>query len=234
MTVTDGTTTKAGLLGWPVEHSISPAMFNAAFAALGLPWRYEAFPVQPENLAEALHDLSCRALFGVNVTVPHKRAVMRHLNIIEPAARAVGAVNTILISSDNPPLLRGTNTDVTGFEQDLRRALRPGEAQNSRALVLGAGGAARARVRRAALRGWPSAAGRAIRRRSKSANEYRSCGYASSNAARAAANITSNGAAWPVHNRKAAAPCRTNMPNPPTGRAPASSACWSSIVLAGR
>lgn len=141
-----GTTTRVGLIGWPVEHSVSPAMFNAAFDALGLAWRYEAFPVPPDRLAAAVGELVARGVRGVNVTVPHKRAVMSLLDAIHPAARAVGAVNTITVQVGSTVRLHGTNTDVQGFREDLQQWVNPGGERSQRALVLGAGGAARAAV----------------------------------------------------------------------------------------
>lgn len=130
---------RVALLGYPLGHSVSPAMQQAAFRARGLDWRYEAREVAPEALAEAVARLREPDWAGANVTVPHKRAVLPLLDEVDERARAVGAVNTIVNRAGR---LWGTNTDVEGFAADLARlgvrvAGRP-------AWVLGAGGAARA------------------------------------------------------------------------------------------
>ena len=90
--------TTVGLIGWPVEHSRSPAMHNAAFAALGLNWRYVLLPTLLDQLADVVGRIRSGELQGANVTIPHKQAVMPFLDEIDPAARAVGAVNTIAVS----------------------------------------------------------------------------------------------------------------------------------------
>ncbi len=135
-------TTLVGLIGWPITHSISPQMHNAAFAARRMNWRYLAFPVPPERVAEAVAGLPALGLRGVNVTVPHKQAVMSHLDRWTPAAEAIGAVNTIVVDEDRH--LSGDNTDAAGFIADLRaHAVDPA---GKRALVIGAGGSSRAIV----------------------------------------------------------------------------------------
>ncbi len=96
-----GQTRLLGLLGWPVSHSLSPAMHNAAAAALQLDVVYLPLPVMPEHVEEALRGLVALGFLGANVTVPHKQAVMPHLGSIEPAAEAIGAVNTIKVASAN-------------------------------------------------------------------------------------------------------------------------------------
>jgi shikimate dehydrogenase len=134
-------TNLVGLIGWPVEHSVSPAMHNAAFDALHLPWRYDLLPTPPDEVEARLKGLASKGYRGVNVTVPHKQAVMLYLAGMSDAARAIGAVNTIVVQPDG---LIGHNTDGDGF----LAALREGhfEPAGRRALVLGAGGAARAVV----------------------------------------------------------------------------------------
>lgn len=137
----DGHTQLLGLIGWPVGHSFSPAMHNAAIAALGLNMAYVPLPVAPERLPDALHGLAAMGFRGVNVTVPHKEAVLPHLSAVFPAARVIGAVNTIVIGDGR---LTGFNTDWSGFLADLenyRLALYGRDC-----LVLGAGGSARAVV----------------------------------------------------------------------------------------
>lgn len=133
--------TRVGLLGWPVGHSRSPAMHNAAFQALGLNWEYLLLPVAPEYVADAVRGLRAFGFAGANVTVPHKQAVMAGLDEVTVEARAIGAVNTIV---NREGWLVGHNTDALGFLRALREA--GVEPRGCRAVVLGAGGAARAVV----------------------------------------------------------------------------------------
>lgn len=140
-----GKTNMVGLIGWPVSHSVSPPMHNAAFAALGLDWCYVPLPVPIDPAAridEAVHGLRALGLRGANVTVPHKQAVMSHLDWLTPAAQAIGAVNTIRVEDDGA--LSGDNTDAPGFIADLRE--HSVEPIGKRVIVLGAGGSARAIV----------------------------------------------------------------------------------------
>jgi shikimate dehydrogenase len=140
MLTIDGKTRLVGLMGWPVEHSLSPAMHNAAFAALGLDWAYVPLPVPPDRLGEAVRGLVALGFAGANVTVPHKEAVVPFLDRLTPAAQAIGAVNTILVGPGGE--LTGDNTDAAGFLADLRA--EGVEPSGRRPLILGAGGAARA------------------------------------------------------------------------------------------
>ncbi|MGQ9568266.1 MAG: shikimate dehydrogenase [Anaerolineae bacterium] len=137
-----GTTQVVGLIGWPVAHSVSPQMHNAAFAALGLDWCYIPLPVPSEALGDAVRGLRALGLRGANVTVPHKEAVIPFLDGMGPEAQAVGAVNTLVVHEDGR--LTGHNTDVLGVRAALEAAGCP--LRGIRALVLGAGGAARAAV----------------------------------------------------------------------------------------
>lgn len=134
-------TTKYCIFGFPVEHSLSPAMHNAAFHALGIDAHYEKRAVAPDALANAVKNFVADGFSGANVTVPHKEAVMALLDEVEPAARAIGAVNTIVREGDR---LRGCNTDAAGLTESLREASVP--LMGARVVVLGAGGAARAAV----------------------------------------------------------------------------------------
>lgn len=129
-----------GLLGWPIGHSFSPAMHNAAAAVAGLDLVYVGFPVQPARVEAAVKGLAALGLRGVNVTVPHKQAVMPHLDEIDPAAAAIGAVNTILVDRETGRT-SGFNTDWRGFLADLQW-----DPAGLDVLVLGAGGSARAIV----------------------------------------------------------------------------------------
>ncbi|MBW2261099.1 MAG: shikimate dehydrogenase [Deltaproteobacteria bacterium] len=133
---------RVGLIGWPVAHSLSPVMHNAAFAALGMDWEYVLVPVEPGRLGEVLEELRARGLAGANVTVPHKRDVIEHLDRLSEEAAAIGAVNTISAAGDGA--LTGSNTDGMGFLADLRsHGFDPGGVD---ALVIGTGGSARAVV----------------------------------------------------------------------------------------
>ena len=140
MRAIDGHTRLVGVMGWPVEHTVSPAMHNAAFDAAGLNWRYVPLAVQPDRVGEAVHGLRALGFAGCNVTVPHKRAVMDHLDEITGQARAIGAVNTIVIQREGRMV--GHNTDAVGFLRALTE--RGFRAEGKRAVILGAGGAARA------------------------------------------------------------------------------------------
>lgn len=128
-----------GIIGWPVSHSFSPAMHNAALANLGLDYVYVPLPVHPDDVATAVSALPALGFRGANVTVPHKQAVISLLAQIEAGAQAIGAVNTIVVSSRR---MTGYNTDWSGFLADLAAL---GVAVNGRdCLILGAGGSARA------------------------------------------------------------------------------------------
>jgi shikimate dehydrogenase len=137
-----------GILGWPVEHSRSPAMQNAAFQARGLTANYVCFSVHPDDVADAVRGLKALGVRGANVTVPHKEAVIQWLDEVTPEARAIGAVNTIVREVDR---LIGHNTDAGGLTRSLDEADVP--LDGARAVVLGAGGAARAAVVGLARRG---------------------------------------------------------------------------------
>lgn len=127
-----------GVVGWPVQHSRSPAMHRAAFRSIGLDATYDAIAIEPAALHEQLDAIG---LDGFNVTLPHKVAVMDWVDEVDDEARAIGAVNTVVRADDR---WMGTNTDALG----LRRALiESGVELEGRAIVLGAGGAARAAVR---------------------------------------------------------------------------------------
>jgi shikimate dehydrogenase len=132
------------LLGHPVAHSLSPAMHNAAFLALGLPHRYETRDVEPDRLEDFVEALRQDDVLGANVTIPHKERVLRYMDEAGEDARRVGAVNTIVRRAGR---LIGENTDIHGFERAIS-APRPAADgrmfEGGTVLVLGAGGAARA------------------------------------------------------------------------------------------
>ncbi|MCG3174481.1 MAG: Shikimate dehydrogenase (NADP(+)) [Myxococcota bacterium] len=148
-----GNPVRLAVIGHPVAHSRSPAMHNAACAALGAPFRMEAIEVEPSGLPEFIR--RARVEFaGVSITSPHKEAVIPLLDAVNPEARSIGAVNCLFHMGG---LLTGANTDASGFIQACERegGVR---LDGARALVIGAGGAARAVVhglaRRGAARVW--------------------------------------------------------------------------------
>lgn len=138
----DADTTLVTLLGYPVEHSLSPLIHNTAFQAQGVNAVYVATPVHPDALPAGVAGLEALQFMGANVTVPHKEGVRALLDDVSERAAAVGAVNTIVCEDDG---LRGDNTDVEGFLSPLDAAA--GDAlDGAPMLVFGAGGAARAVV----------------------------------------------------------------------------------------
>ena len=138
MTIISGQTRLVGVMGWPVEHTMSPPMHNAAFAALGMNCCYVPLAVPPDKLPEAVSGLDALSFVGCNVTVPHKQGVRAYLADVSDDAQAVGAVNTLFRRDDE---WVGGNSDILGFLKSLEEeGIDPA---NKRALVLGAGGAAR-------------------------------------------------------------------------------------------
>lgn len=147
---------RLGLVGYPLDHSLSPKIHDAALQACGLQGSYSLFPIEAGDV-QGLNDLMARVrsaeITGINVTSPHKQDVIQFLDELMPVASAVGSVNTICLRDNK---LIGDNTDVPGFLSDLKRFLgaetqRPGD---SNALVLGAGGSARAVVHALIHDGW--------------------------------------------------------------------------------
>jgi shikimate dehydrogenase len=135
-------TTLVGILGWPVSHSRSPAMHNAAFEELGLDWRYQLLPVEPERFDSFVRELPARGFAGANVTIPHKLRALALADRPSAVARATGAANTLRFAEG---AIEADNTDVAGFLAALRERA-PAAPEGMDALVLGAGGAARAVV----------------------------------------------------------------------------------------
>ncbi len=129
-----------GVLGYPVAENPTCVMQEAAFAALGLNWRYLTLEVKPENLADAVRGVRALGMRGINLTIPHKVAVMALLDEIAPDAKVIGAVNTVYREGDR---LIGANTDGKGFLRGLRDEAQI-DPQGKHVVVLGAGGAARA------------------------------------------------------------------------------------------
>lgn len=133
-------TARCGVLGWPVRHSRSPAMHEAAYAALGLDgWRYQLLPVPPELFEETVRALPGAGFAGANVTIPHKHAALALADDATESARAIGAANTLTFGADGR--IHADNTDAPGIVDAL-----PAPPEGQTALVLGAGGTARAAV----------------------------------------------------------------------------------------
>lgn len=137
----EGTTGVVGIFGDPVDHSLSPRMHNAGFAELGIDFVYVPFRVSRRHLKDALRSLRTLGVVGVNITVPFKEDAIKYLDSVTPAARAIGAVNTVRPEGKK---LVGDNTDASGFSAAL--SARGFRARRKRVLVIGAGGAARAVV----------------------------------------------------------------------------------------
>lgn len=134
-------------MGWPVSHSLSPALHGHWLARYGIAGRYDAIPVEPVALQAALENLAENGFRGVNLTVPHKEAALEIVDSIDATARRIGAVNTIVVEKDGT--LSATNTDAYGLIENIRAGA--GAALAARfdgrpVVILGAGGAARAAV----------------------------------------------------------------------------------------
>ena len=134
----------AGVMGWPVAHTRSPAIHNHWIAQHGLKGAYVQLPVQPDRLETAIRGLAALGFAGCNVTVPHKVSAMQFMDELHPTARRVAAINTIVVQPDGR--LLGMNNDGAGYIQSLRDADPSWRGDAGPALVLGAGGAARAIV----------------------------------------------------------------------------------------
>jgi shikimate dehydrogenase len=134
-----GKTKICALIGDPVEHTMSPAMQNAAFREKGIDYLYVPFRVKAEGLGKAIDGMRALNMRGLNITIPHKVAAIRFLDELDPLAEKIGAVNTIV---NEEGVLKGYNTDATGFLQALlEKRIEPG---GKNILILGAGGASRA------------------------------------------------------------------------------------------
>ena len=134
----------AGVMGWPVAHTRSPAIHNHWIAQYSLKGAYVQLPVQPQNLEAAIRGLPALGFAGCNITVPHKVNAMQLMDTLHPAARRVAAINTVVVQADGS--LLGVNNDGIGYIQSLRDAQPDWRGDAGPALVVGAGGAARAIV----------------------------------------------------------------------------------------
>lgn len=130
-----------GIFGHPIQHSLSPRMHSASFKSLGLDATYEAFDVPHNQLAQQLDFCMRNNFTGVNITIPHKTAIIPFLTRVDSLAKHVGAVNTVHFEADG--VMTGHNTDITGFLYDLKESCGITPA-DKRVLVLGCGGAGRA------------------------------------------------------------------------------------------
>ncbi len=139
---TDKQYTLAGVMGWPVAHSRSPAIHTHWIRHYGLNGSYVLLPVQPERIGDAVRGLRALGFAGCNITIPHKVAAMPLMDRIDPLAARIGAINTVVVEADGR--LCGYNTDAFGFIQSLLDAQPGWRADAGPVTVLGAGGASRA------------------------------------------------------------------------------------------
>ncbi|MBU3955995.1 shikimate dehydrogenase [bacterium] len=128
---------KTGLVGWPVEHSLSPAIHNGAFKKLSLFWRYDLYPASPENFEKIIENMKTE-LEGFNITYPYKEKILSRLDEIDSIASSVGAVNC---AKKEKGKWLGTNTDASGFLKALKEDINP---HNKNIFIVGCGGAAKA------------------------------------------------------------------------------------------
>ena len=135
---------RAGVLGWPVDHSLSPRVHGFWLRAYGIDGEYVRVPVAPEDFKDTLRRLAEDGFVGCNVTVPHKEKALKCVDEAHPLAKRIGAVNTVVLRSDGS--LYGFNTDGFGFLENLRAGHKGFNPSVAPAVVLGAGGAARAIV----------------------------------------------------------------------------------------
>ncbi|WP_074765782.1 shikimate dehydrogenase [Magnetospirillum fulvum] len=132
----------AGVIGWPVGHSRSPRLHGYWLEKMGIDGAYLPLAVAPDDLAEAVRALPKLGFRGVNLTIPHKEAVIPLLDVVDSLAARIGAVNTLIINEDGT--IEGRNTDAFGFLENVRRGAPLWQPSQGPAVVIGAGGAARA------------------------------------------------------------------------------------------
>jgi shikimate dehydrogenase len=132
----------AGVMGWPVGHSLSPRLHNYWLDQHGIDGAFVPLPVAPEHFAHALRLLPLVGFQGVNITVPHKEATLEVVDVVDPIAQRIGAVNTVTVQANGA--LSGTNTDAAGFTAHLMATVPDFNAASGPCVVIGAGGAARA------------------------------------------------------------------------------------------
>jgi shikimate dehydrogenase len=134
----------AGIMGWPVLHSRSPVLHGLWLDETGIDGAYVPLPVRPGDLEAALRVLPLLGFRGCNLTIPHKQAALRIADRVDPVAKRIGAVNTIVVAEDGA--LEASNTDIFGFRENLREGAPQWRPERGAAVVLGAGGSARAVV----------------------------------------------------------------------------------------
>lgn len=132
----------AGVMGWPVAHSRSPLIHNHWLQELAIPGSYVLLPVAPERLGDALRALPALGFAGCNLTIPHKVAALAFVDAVDPLARRIGAINTVVVQSDGQ--LVGRNTDAFGYVRSIYDTRPEWKAREKPCVVVGAGGAARA------------------------------------------------------------------------------------------
>ena len=133
--------TRAGIIGWPIEHSRSPLIHGTWLKRYGIDGSYERFAVRPEDVRAFLADLAGKGLVGCNVTIPHKQAALAAADVVHESARAIGAANTLWLEGGK---LHADNTDSYGFMTYLGAEVPSWPRMGGPVLILGAGGAARA------------------------------------------------------------------------------------------
>jgi len=131
----------AGIMGWPVAHSRSPALHGFWLAEHGIDGAYVPLAVSPDRLEQALRALPALGFRGCNLTIPHKQAALEVMDRVDPFAQRIGAMNTVVVAADGS--LEGSNTDVFGFRENLREQAADWDPASGPAVVLGAGGSAR-------------------------------------------------------------------------------------------
>jgi shikimate dehydrogenase len=137
-----GRTRLAGVMGWPVAHSLSPRLHGHWLLRYGIDGAYVPLPVPPERLGQALGALAALGFAGVNLTIPHKERAVALMDRLSPTAERIGAVNTVVVAADGT--LSGDNTDGSGFIAALSQSAAGWRPEAGPAVLLGAGGAARA------------------------------------------------------------------------------------------
>ena len=136
------TTRRAGIIGWPVEHSKSPVVHSYWLDHYSVEGSYVRLPVRPKELADALNSLAQRGFVGINITLPHKERALEFVDEVSPEAQRIGAANTIFVNERGR--LLATNTDAYGFLANLRAEAPEFDVAEAPAVVVGAGGASRA------------------------------------------------------------------------------------------
>src|SRR5215469_18081592 len=134
----------AGIMGWPIAHSRSPALHGFWLNEHGVDGVYVPLAVHPDRLEQALRALPALGFRGCNLTIPHKQAALKVMDRVDAFAQRIGAMNTVIVADDGA--LEGSNTDVFGFRENLREQAPDWQPHSSAAVVLGAGGSARAVV----------------------------------------------------------------------------------------